>query len=162
MRANRILSCGKSALVALFLFMAFLSHAAVAGEIFAREILSIERQHAPPVKLNVELALTEAQREQGLMNRRALGDNEGMLFDFGESRLVFMWMKNTILPLDMIFLDSSGRVVHLHENAVPYSETIIPSVEPVRFVIEVMAGSVKRLGLHVGDKALSAQISKAK
>lgn len=152
---------GRSALAALFLFMAAFSASAIAGEIFSRESFTLERRNAAPVTFNVELALTTPQREQGLMNRRAMGENEGMLFDFGENRLVFMWMKNTLLPLDMIFLDQNGSIVHIHENAEPLSETIIPSGQPVRFVLEVTAGTVKRLQIQNGDKARSEQIARA-
>lgn len=162
MNVQSVQTFGRSALAALFLLLSLLSTPAFAGALFARETLTLQQQSGRSVDLNVELALTTAEREQGLMYRRSLGENEGMLFDFGESRVVYMWMKNTDLPLDMIFLDASGKVVHLHENAVPYSETIIPSVEPVRFVLEVMGGTVKRLGIHVGDSATSAQISRAR
>ncbi|MFC0478818.1 DUF192 domain-containing protein [Gellertiella hungarica] len=149
-----------SALVALFLFVPLLAAQAIGGEIFSREPLTLTRQLGEPVTLNVELALTEAQREQGLMFRRSIGENEGMLFDFGETRMVYMWMKNTVLPLDMLFLDPAGKVVHIHENAVPFSETIIPSVEPVRYVLEVGAGTVKRLNLSKGDMASSHTVGK--
>lgn len=151
----------RSALVALFVFVAIGFRPALAGEIFQREPLTITRSSGETAVLNVELALTPGQREQGLMFRRAMGENEGMLFDFGESRMVFMWMKNTDLPLDMIFLDAGGRIVHLHENAVPYSEAIIPSVEPVRFVLEVSAGTIKRLHIGKDDLVSSVQIAKA-
>lgn len=149
-----------SALVALFLFLPLLAAQAIGGEIFSREPLTLTRQLGEPVTLNVELALTEAQREQGLMFRRSIGENEGMLFDFGETRMVYMWMKNTVLPLDMLFLDPAGKVVHIHENAVPFSETIIPSVEPVRYVLEVGAGTVRRLNLSKGDMASSHTVGK--
>ncbi|MBB4064950.1 hypothetical protein GGR23_002137 [Gellertiella hungarica] len=146
--------------MALFLFVPLLAAQAIGGEIFSREPLTLTRQLGEPVTLNVELALTEAQREQGLMFRRSIGENEGMLFDFGETRMVYMWMKNTVLPLDMLFLDPAGKVVHIHENAVPFSETIIPSVEPVRYVLEVGAGTVKRLNLSKGDMASSHTVGK--
>lgn len=153
----------KSALVALFLISLLCIADARAAEIFAREPLTIEtssdgRTHA----FTVELALTEAQREQGLMFRRAMGENEGMLFDFGESRLVTMWMRNTPLPLDMLFINDKGLITHLHEGAEPFSETIIPSVQPVAFVLELNGGTIHRLRLREGDRVSSAQISKAR
>ena len=152
---------GRSALAALFLLLSLTGAAVMAAEFFAREPLTLECKSGAPETFNVELALTAEQREQGLMKRHAIGENEGMLFDFGESRIVYMWMKNTILPLDMIFLDETGTVVHTHENAVPYSETIIPSVEPVRFVLEVSAGTVSRLQIWKGDRLRSEQIARA-
>lgn len=162
MRGFAITTFGRSALGALFVFMSLLFSSVSAGEIFAREPLTVQRQSGEPVLLNVELAVTTAEREQGLMFRRSMGENEGMLFDFGEDRVVYMWMRNTPLPLDMLFLDASGVVVHIHENAVPYSEAIIPSVEPVRFVLEMPGGTVGRFGIRKGDKAASARISGAR
>lgn len=162
MKGMAFMTFGRSALAALFLFVSLLFNSASAGEIFARESLTLHRQSGGPVVLNVELAVTTAEREQGLMFRRSMGENEGMLFDFGENRVVYMWMRNTPLPLDMLFLDASGAVVHLHENAVPYSETIIPSVEPVRFVLEVPGGTAGRLGIRKGDRASSGRIAAAR
>ena len=150
-----------SALVALFLSLL----AAVslrADDIFAREPLTIERAHAEPIQFNVELALTAAQREQGLMRRRMMGEKEGMLFDFGETRLVSMWMKNTILPLDMLFMNEKGVITHIHENAVPFSEDIITSVDPIRYVLELNAGTVDKFEIHEGDVLRSAQIGNGK
>lgn len=154
----RLVSSIMSALVALFLLLGLFTHTASAGEIFAREPLTILRKNQPPVTLNVELAVTVPQREQGLMFRRSMGENEGMLFDFVESRQVFMWMKNTVLPLDMLFIDERGRVVHIKQGAVPFSESIIDSVHPVQYVLELLAGSVDRLQLAEGDEIKSKQI----
>lgn len=150
----------RSALVALFLTPLLSGAPAGAGEIFAREPLTITGADGSKHVFNVELALTEAQREQGLMFRRMMGENEGMLFDFGETRMVYMWMKNTDLPLDMVFMDKAGTVTHLHSDAVPYSEAIIPSVNPVRYVLELNAGTIKRLHLARGDRVTSAEIEK--
>ena len=149
----------KGALAALFLIPLFVSGTVEAGEIFAREPLTITGADGASHVFNVELALTEAQREQGLMFRRMMGENEGMLFDFGETRMVYMWMKNTVLPLDMGFMDKDGVVTHLHSDAVPYSEAIISSVSPVKYVLELSAGTIKRLHLSKGDRATSAEIA---
>jgi len=100
---------------------------------------------------DIELALTPAQMEQGLMFRRALAADAGMLFDYGDPQPIAMWMKNTLIPLDMIFIGRDGKVVDFRERAVPMSlDTIEPRV-PVRAVLEVNAGTVSRLGLQVGD-----------
>jgi len=99
----------------------------------------------------VEVMRTEAQRERGLMFRRYLPQNRGMLFDFGVERPVMMWMKNTFLPLDMIFIGRSGKVVGIAENAEPLSEKIIPSGAPAYGVLEVNAGVAAQLGLKIGD-----------
>lgn len=100
----------------------------------------------------VEVMRTEDERERGLMFRHTLPQDRGMLFDFEIERPVMMWMKNTYLPLDMIFISSSGKVVGLAENATPLSEKIIPSGAPAYSVLEVNAGTAKRIGLRIGDR----------
>jgi uncharacterized membrane protein (UPF0127 family) len=104
------------------------------------------------VPFRVEVADTDEERERGLMFRTDLRDNSAMLFVFEDSRLVTMWMENTPSALDMIFLDENGRVSAIRENAVPFSRATISSGGPARFVIEVKAGTARRLGVAVGDK----------
>lgn len=99
----------------------------------------------------VELANTPEQRMQGLQGRHALADNGGMLFDFGAPQWVAMWMKDTPLPLDMLFIDGTGRVVAIAERTVPFSLATIAAPAPVRAVLEVAGGSAARLGLNPGD-----------
>jgi uncharacterized protein len=100
---------------------------------------------------SIELALTPEQQEQGLMFRRSLPADAGMLFDFGESRDASFWMRNTLIPLDMLFIDADGHVADIHERAVPLSEDPIDSKVPVRAVLEVNGGTVSRLGIKLGD-----------
>ena len=100
---------------------------------------------------SVEVMRSEPERERGLMFRRFLARDRGMLFDFKTERVVMMWMKNTYLPLDMIFIAPSGKVVAVAENAVPLSEKIISSGVPAIAVLEVHAGTVARIGLRIGD-----------
>jgi len=104
------------------------------------------------VPFRVEIADTDEERERGLMFRTDLKDDSAMLFVFDDTRLVTMWMENTPSALDMLFLDESGRISAIRENAVPFSRDIISSGGPVRFVVEVKAGTVRRLGLTIGDK----------
>jgi hypothetical protein len=108
----------------------------------------------------VELASTDAQRERGLMFRRSLPADRGMLFDFETPQPVMMWMKNTYIPLDMIFIARNGRVTHIAENAEPLSESIISSDGPAFAVLEVNAGTAKRIGLAPGDKVENALFSR--
>ncbi|HTW53090.1 MAG TPA: DUF192 domain-containing protein [Stellaceae bacterium] len=108
-----------------------------------------------PHKFAIELALTDAQMEQGLMFRPSMPADHGMLFDFKAPTKVMMWMKNTIIPLDMLFLDERGRVIDIHENAVPYSTDVIAAKAPARYVIELSGGTVARLGIKVGDRVTS-------
>ena len=93
--------------------------------------------------------------EQGLMFRRSMPANAGMLFDFKRPTPVTMWMKNTVIPLDMLFLDDRGRVIDIHERAVPYSTDMIAGKVPARYVIELNGGTVARLGIKIGDQTSS-------
>ena len=102
----------------------------------------------------VEMASTPAQREQGLQGRRALTPGTGMLFDFKSPRPVYMWMKNTFIPLDMLFIDAEGRVANIAERTVPMSLATIGSDGPVRAVLELDGGTVQRLGIKPGDRVL--------
>lgn len=102
-------------------------------------------------RFTVELANTPEQRERGLMYRKNLAPNAGMLFDFEESQVVAFWMRNTLIPLDMLFIDSVGRIVRIAERTVPLSETPISSGESVRAVLELNGGTAARLRIKVGD-----------
>ena len=122
-----------------------------AAESGALEALSIETG-AGVHAIEVEVARTPAQRTVGLMHRPALAPDRGMLFDFGAAREVTMWMKNTLIPLDMFFADGAGRIVTIAENTTPLSEKRIPSGRPVRFVLEMIGGSAQRLGIAPGAR----------
>jgi uncharacterized protein len=99
-----------------------------------------------------EIADTETLRERGLMFRHILPTDNAMLFDFGKPRPVAMWMKNTNISLDMLFIRADGTIAAIAENTVPQSLDIVSVQEPVRGVLEVVAGTVKKLGLHTNDK----------
>ena len=101
---------------------------------------------------SVELAKTRPELDRGLMYRRSLPSCQGMLFDFGSVRPIAMWMKNTYVPLDMIFIRADGRILRIAENTVPLSETLVPSGGPVLAVLEVVAGTAKKLGIAAGDR----------
>jgi uncharacterized protein len=100
---------------------------------------------------DIELAVTPPQMAQGLMFRRALAADAGMLFDYGNPQPIAMWMKNTLIPLDMVFIAKDGKVVDFHERAVPLSLDTIESKVLARAVLEVNAGTVARLGIQIGD-----------
>lgn len=142
----------RSALAALF-SLCLLAGLAMAEVVFEKTSLTIEGTQGKKAVFTVELAITDEQRMQGLMHRESMPEDHGMLFDFGETRPVMMWMKNTILPLDMLFLDELGVVRHIKQGAVPFSESLIFSGGPVRYVLELNAGRVKHLGLAIGDRA---------
>lgn len=101
---------------------------------------------------NVELATDNASRSVGLMNRAEMAADAGMLFQFESVRPIFMWMKNTLISLDMIFIDTAGIVNGIHENAVPGSEAIIASPKEALYVLELNGGSAAKLDLKVGHQ----------
>jgi uncharacterized membrane protein (UPF0127 family) len=102
----------------------------------------------------VEMAITPDQQATGLMFRKSLPEGRGMLFDFKEDREISMWMKNTYVPLDMIFIRRDGVVHSIAENTTPESLKPIYSRGPARAVLEVVAGTVRRLGIAPGDRVL--------
>jgi uncharacterized membrane protein (UPF0127 family) len=100
----------------------------------------------------VEIADTDAAREKGLMFRKSLSEGQGMLFDFHQEQPVSFWMRNTYIPLDMIFIRVDGRILRVVESAEPLSERMIPSGAPVLAVLEVIGGTARKLGIAVGDR----------
>ena len=101
----------------------------------------------------VELAADDASRTRGLMHRRSLAPDAGMLFDYGrEVPGVAMWMRNTLIPLDMLFIKADGRILNIHERAIPHDLTSISAKGPVRAVLELNGGTVSRLGVRPGDR----------
>ena len=100
----------------------------------------------------VETATTREQRNRGLMFRTHLAERHGMLFDFGPEQEVRMWMKSTLIPLDMVFVAADGRVHRIERNAEPGSHRLISSQGPVQFVLELKAGSASRFGINPGDQ----------
>jgi uncharacterized protein len=104
------------------------------------------------VTFRVEVADTDAEREQGLMWRKSLAPDQGMLFDFKTPRPVAFWMKNTLIPLDMIFIQPDGTILSIAANTVPHDETPVPSGGAVLGVLEIAGGRAAELGLLPGDK----------
>lgn len=106
-------------------------------------------------KFQVELATTPDQMQRGLMYRREMAAGHGMLFDYGADQAgIAMWMKNTFIPLDMLFVKSDGSVLNFAERTVPGSLVSVPAAGPVRAVIELNGGTAARLKLKPGDKVL--------
>jgi len=101
---------------------------------------------------SVEMATTEQEKETGLMYRKELADGQGMLFDFSPEQQVSMWMKNTYIPLDMIFIRADGRILRIAENTEPLSTKIIPSMGLAKGVLEVIGGTAKKYGIAPGDR----------
>ena len=101
---------------------------------------------------SVEMATTEEEKTTGLMYRKELPDGKGMLFDFSPEQQVSMWMKNTFISLDMIFIRADGRILRIAENTEPQSTKIIPSRGLAKGVLEVIAGTAKKYGIAPGDQ----------
>ncbi|MCQ0986445.1 DUF192 domain-containing protein [Jiella sp. LLJ827] len=136
---------GGAAVLLASLMAAYFAFAA--GDLSPATLVTDSGRH----EIMVELARTPEARQVGLMNRESMPEGQGMLFEFDETRPVSMWMKNTLIPLDMLFLDEGGTVRRIHTNAQPLSLDIIPSGEPVRYVLELNGGASARYGASVGD-----------
>jgi uncharacterized protein len=137
------------AALAVILFLVASAFApAPGGERDSLEIVTSTGRHA----FQVEIADNDATREHGLMDRRYMAPNHGMLFEFDREEPVSFWMKNTYIPLDMIFIAPSGVVTHIATNAEPLSERVVPSGAPCIAVLELNGGMAASIGLKVGDK----------
>jgi uncharacterized membrane protein (UPF0127 family) len=132
---------------------------------FAEALLAADLQRFPISELTIvsatgthrfkiEVAETPAQMTQGLMFRRSLAPDAGMLFDYKEPIAATMWMRNTLIPLDMLFVDAQGRIINIHQRAVPQSLDVIAAAAPVRAVIELNGGTAARLGIAPGDQVV--------
>lgn len=142
------------ATLVLLAFAALLVAAPVSSAPLATSPLAIRTSDGKEHRFTVELAETPEQREQGLMFRKTLAADAGMLFDFKESQDVSFWMKNTLIPLDMLFIASDGRIARIAQRAVPLSTAPISSGAPVLAVLEVNGGTAARLGIKPGDQVL--------
>jgi uncharacterized protein len=135
-----------AALAALWMFSGFA--AAHAASVQPLEIVTKSGVQV----FSVEMATTEQEKETGLMYRKELADGKGMLFDFSPEQEVSMWMKNTYISLDMIFIRADGRILRIAENTEPLSTKIIPSRGLAKGVLEVVAGTAKKYGIEPGDR----------
>lgn len=139
----------------LFAVAAMLAWLGAASIVQAAEIQPLEIVTKSGVQtFSVEMAKTEKERETGLMYRKELADGRGMLFDFSPEQQVSMWMKNTFLSLDMIFIGGNGRILRIAENTEPQSLKIISSGGPAKGVLEVIAGTAKKYGIAPGDQVV--------
>lgn len=115
---------------------------------------------AGPRRFSVEVMRDDAGRSRGLMFRRHMAPDHGMLFEFDREEPVTMWMKNTYLPLDMVFIRTDGTVSHIAADTEPLSKAIIASNGPVLAVLELNAGTAARLGIKPGDRVEHAMFAK--
>lgn len=127
---------------------------------FPQTSLSI-RTHAGNVhQFNVWIADRWSRQEQGLMFVRQLDEHQGMLFVYGEDRQLSMWMKNTLIPLDMLFIRADGTVAHIAARATPQSLDVITTPEAVRAVLELNGGATELLGIRPGDRIFCDALDK--
>ncbi|WP_084175040.1 DUF192 domain-containing protein [Afifella pfennigii] len=149
---------GVQFLGALFLALTILAAPAVAAQ-GASETLKVAGEEGEHV-FQVEVAVTPTERARGLMYRRSLAPDAGMLFDFGSEREINMWMKNTYLSLDMIFIGADRKVRSIARQTTPLSETTVSSGRPARFVLEIPGGTAARLGIKPGAEVFGPAIEK--
>jgi uncharacterized membrane protein (UPF0127 family) len=143
MLSNRLRGC-----LAALLLLLVPTAGAGAAEVQSLEIITSQGV----LPFSVEVMRTDEERARGLMFRKELPEGRGMLFDFRPEQPVSMWMKNTLISLDMIFIRADGRILRIAENTEVESEKIIPSGGPVRGVLEVIAGTARKLGIKPGDR----------
>jgi uncharacterized protein len=135
----------------VLLFCAAATTSAFTQDVARIEPLSVVTDTAAAL-FSAEIADTDELRERGLMFRHVLPKDSAMLFDFGKPRPAAMWMKNTYIALDMLFVRLDGTIAALAENTEPFSTQVISVEEPVKGVVELPAGTVKRLGIKRDDK----------
>ena len=140
--------CGLSYVVAAYF-------SATAAPQYAQSTMTIRQADGATIPFTIEVAATPAQLEHGLMYRDKIDEHAGMLFIFPQDQDVSMWMKNTLISLDMLFVQADGTIGHIAHDAVPESEAIISSGGLVRYVVEIKGGAAARLNIHEGDKITS-------
>jgi uncharacterized membrane protein (UPF0127 family) len=136
------------AMAAVLVLCALTGFGARAASIEPLEIVTRNGVHV----FSVEMATTDKERETGLMYRKELPDGKGMLFDFSPEQQISMWMKNTFISLDMIFIRADGRILRIAENTEPQSLNIISSGGLAKGVLEVIAGTAQKYGIAPGDR----------
>ena len=123
---------------------------------FAQSSLTIETSGYTCEHLEIFVASRRAEQARGLMFVREMPDAAGMLFIHPSERMISMWMKNTLIPLDMVFMDRTGTIVHIAENTTPGSLASISSQQPALAVLEINGGLAERLGMRPGDRVAHA------
>ena len=149
MKKNIIYALSIAIICGFFLnFPALTQNSAV---VFSHESIIIHTEKGDKT-YNTEIAKSNEQLEYGLMYRKSLLENEGMLFLFDREQIINMWMKNTPIPLDMLFIDNTGKIVHIAHNTTPNSLTVINSGDkPALAVLEIGGGIAKKHNINIGD-----------
>lgn len=139
---------------ALFFLVVLVATGTGAAETFRKSDLVIQTAAGSRFRFDVDVAETARQREQGLMHRPRMADEEGMLFLYPSEQSVSMWMKNTLISLDMLFINPDGSIRNIQERAVPGSLATLSSTGPVLAVVELNGGLTQRLGIRPGDRVV--------
>lgn len=119
---------------------------------FEKDELAIETAAGRSYRFEVEVAATPEQRGRGLMFRKSMAPDAGMLFLYAAEQPIRMWMRNTLIPLDMVFVGRDGRIINIAEETEPMSEAVIASEAPALAVVELNGGTARRLGILPGDR----------
>lgn len=122
--------------------------------------LELSRADSLIAKFDIEIADDDFERQTGLMNRHSMEDSQGMLFVFDDENFRSFYMKNTYIPLDLIYLDKDGKIVSFQLNAQPLDESSLPSNSPAKYVLEINAGLAEQFGLQVDDQMIFSLINK--
>jgi uncharacterized membrane protein (UPF0127 family) len=148
----RLRRCGRLT-ASLMVALGLVASVGVGGSVRAASVQPLEIATKSGVQVfSVEMATTEDEKTTGLMYRKELPDGKGMLFDFSQEQQVSMWMKNTYISLDMIFIRADGRILRIAENTEPLSTKIISSGGLAKGVLEVIAGTAQKYGIRPGDR----------
>jgi hypothetical protein len=140
--ANRVIAAGFAALLAA-------TPGTASAQDCAPDVLDL-RDSDSTLRFQVEVADDEAERARGLMERESLGRFSGMLFVYDQPSAVSFWMRNTLIPLDMLFFDGAGQLQRIHANAVPLDLTPIPGGDDIQYVLEINGGLAETLGIEAG------------
>jgi len=142
-------------LSSIFRFISTLALCSIASVVSAAQTCTLDKVTVKgdfgQARFSIELADDPAERAKGLMHRPSMARSAGMLFIFERPQPVAFWMKNTLIPLDMIFTDKTGRIQHIHENAIPHDLTPIPGGNDIYSVLEINGGLSSLYGMQVGD-----------
>jgi uncharacterized membrane protein (UPF0127 family) len=128
------------------------SFSAVQASAACRQDAVLLRGDWGSARFSVEIADDPAEQAQGLMHRAQMPSSAGMLFVYAKPQRTSFWMRNTLIPLDMLFLDERGVVAHIHHNAIPLDETPIPGGDNVLAVLEINGGLARRMGITEGSE----------
>ena len=119
-----------------------------------RDSIVVKTKAGEEFTFNVEIALTPGQQQHGLMDRTYLDKSAGMMFLFPDEEMRSFWMRNTLIPLDMLFISHDGTIHHIHSNATPQNDTPITSIKPAMAVLEINGGLSDKLDIQPGDKVI--------